>query len=90
MAAMPDGRGYRVVGTDGAVFAFGSAASYGSPVGRVRSGRVAGIAVTRDGRGYWEVGADGAVYSFGNAGFLGAADGGPLRALIVGVSAVSG
>jgi len=83
---MPDGRGYRLVGTDGAVFAYGNAASYGSPVGHVRSGRVAGIAATRDGRGYWLAGADGAVYNFGNAGFLGAADGSPLKALIVGIS----
>jgi hypothetical protein len=90
MAATPDGRGYRLVGTDGAVFTYGNAASYGSAVGRVRSGRVVGIAVTSDGRGYWEAGADGAVYAFGNAGFLGAADGGRLRALIVGVSAGSG
>ena len=68
MASMPDGRGYRLVGTDGAVFAYGNAASYGSPVGHVRSGRITGIAVSGDGRGYWLAGADGAGCDFGNAG----------------------
>jgi hypothetical protein len=87
MVAMPDGRGYRLVGTDGAVLPFGTAASYGSAVGRLGSGRVAGIAVTHDGRGYWQVANGGAVYAFGDARYFGAANGQPLKAPIVGISA---
>jgi hypothetical protein len=86
MAAMPDGRGYRLVGADGALLAFGTAASYGSALGRVRSGLVVGIAITHDAHGYWEADSTGAVYAFGNARFSGAANGQPLKAPIVGIS----
>ena len=59
--------GYRVVGLDGGVFAFGDAAFLGS-TGALRLNQpIVGMAATPTGNGYWLVAADGGIFSFGDA-----------------------
>jgi hypothetical protein len=78
--------GYREVGADGGVFAFGDAGFYGSMAGHGLSGTIVGLASTPDGLGYWEVGADGGVFAFGDAGFYGSMAGQGLSQPIVGIA----
>ncbi len=52
-------QGYWLVGSNGAVFPFGTAQSFGSTAGASLSGPVVGIVSTPDGDGYWEVARDG-------------------------------
>jgi hypothetical protein len=73
IAATPDGKGYWVVGENGAVMAFGDAVLYGSAVHMDLNGPIVGISATPDGKGYWLVASDGGVFSFGDAGFFGSA-----------------
>ena len=64
IAATRSGRGYWLVASDGAVFAFGDARAFGSaPTRRQQpsSAPIVGIAPTADERGYWLVGRDGSV-----------------------------
>jgi len=68
------------------VFAFGSAAFYGSEVGKHLDQPIVGIAATPDGQGYWEFAADGGVFSFGSAAFDGSEGGKPLNARMVAAS----
>ena len=65
--------GYRLVGSDGGVFAFGDAQFYGSipTLGLRLSAPIVGMTSTPDGNGYWLVGRDGGVFAFGDAGFHG-------------------
>jgi peptidase C39-like protein len=85
-AVAPAG-GYREVGTDGGVFAFGDAGFYGSMAGQGLSQPIVGIASTPDDKGYWEVGADGGVFAFGDAGFYGSMAGQHLGGTIAGIVA---
>jgi hypothetical protein len=79
IAATPDHKGYWLVSSDGAVFAFGDARSFGSIPGLRASGAlrhgldqpVIGITATTDGRGYYLVTQQGGVYTFGDARFEG-------------------
>jgi hypothetical protein len=59
----PTGKGYWLLGADGAVYPFGDAASYGSASGF----HAVGMAPTADGKGYWVVGSGGQVRAFGDA-----------------------
>ena len=86
MAGTPDGQGFWLVSSDGGVFAFGSAAFYGSTGSLHLNQPMVGMAVTPDGRGYWLVGSDGGVFAFGDASFYGSMGGLPLNAAIVGVA----
>ena len=73
IASTPDGAGYWVAGTDGDVYAFGDAASYGSRAGAPLNKPIVGIAATPDGKGYWLLGGDGGIFTFGDAQFYGSA-----------------
>ncbi len=74
-AVANDPGGYWVAGTDGGLFAFGSAGYHRSlPELGVRT-RVVDLASTPTGRGYWMLGRDGGVFSFGDAGFHGSVPG---------------
>jgi hypothetical protein len=78
VASMPDGGGYWMVASDGAVFSFGDASFYGSvpgAIGHRPASPVVGMAATPDGRGYWLAGSDGGLYSFGDASFHGSVPG---------------
>ena len=81
IAAAPDGRGFWLVDSDGAVRAFGVPA-YGDLRERLGPARIAGITAAR-GRGYWIATTDGAIHGFGVAGA-----GAPARAPAAGIAAV--
>ena len=78
---------YRLVGSDGGVFAFGGASFDGSMGGKPLNRPAVGMASTPDGRGYWLVAADGGIFAFGDAGFYGSMGGTRLAAPIVGMVA---
>ncbi|MGD0748262.1 MAG: IPT/TIG domain-containing protein [Acidimicrobiales bacterium] len=78
--------GFRLVGSDGGVFSFGGASTFGSAGGKTLSSPVVGIAPTSDGQGYWLVGADGGIFNFGDAGFFGSMGGTHLNEPIVGMA----
>jgi len=83
----PPTPGYWEVASDGGVFAFGSAAFFGS-TGALRLARpVVGMASTPDYGGYWLVASDGGVFAFGDAGFYGSTGALHLRAPVVGMAA---
>jgi hypothetical protein len=87
MAATPDGGGYWLVGSDGGVFAFGSAQFYGSTGDIHLDAPIVGMAATPDGDGYWLVASDGGIFAFGDAGFYGSTGGIHLNQPIVGMAA---
>jgi hypothetical protein len=74
-AITSDGDGVWEVGTDGGVFAFGTAGFYGSlpGMGVKPAAPIVGMAKAPGDGGYWLIGADGGVFSFGDAGFYGSA-----------------
>ena len=86
MAAMPDGGGYWVVRSDGAVSAFGDAVDFGSMFGQPLNKPIVGIAATPDGGGYWLVATDGGIFSFGDAQFYGSTGSITLNRPIVGMT----
>ena len=82
MASTPDGRGYWLLLSDGAVYAFGDATWYGDLRGSSWKGGpvppgapAVGIAATPDGKGYLVLAADGSVYAFGDATYHGSRGG---------------
>jgi hypothetical protein len=83
LAALPDGSGYWLVNSAGAVSAHGDAVSYGSLAGQVLNARITHIVATSDGKGYWLVTADGGTFAFGDAGFYGSMGGQTLNAPVV-------
>ena len=87
MAGTPDGLGLWLVASDGGVFAFGSAAFYGSTGSLHLNQPITGMAVTPDGRGYWLVASDGGVFAYGDATFYGSMGGTHLNTSIVGMAA---
>jgi hypothetical protein len=84
--ATGSGGGYWEVGTDGGIFAFGSAGYFGSMGGHPLDAPIVGITSARDGQGYYEVAADGGIFAFGSAGYYGSMGGQPLDAPIVGMA----
>ncbi len=80
------GPGYRLVASDGGVFAFGDG-FYGSAGGLALRAPVVGTADTPDGNGYWLVASDGGVFAFGDARYAGSMGGKRLAAPIVGMAA---
>lgn len=77
MAVMPDGRGYRLAGSDGYVYNYNSAAILGGFVtgagGAALNAKIVSIENTPSGQGYWLLGADGSVFTFGDAQYHGRA-----------------
>jgi hypothetical protein len=71
MAATPTGRGYWLARDDGAVSAFGDAASVSPSTGTALAEPIVGIAATPSGRGYWLAAADGGIFAYGDARYLG-------------------
>jgi hypothetical protein len=71
MAATHNGTGYWLLGQDGGIFSYGSAAFYGSTGAIHLNQPVVGMAPTPSGKGYWLVASDGGVFSFGDASFHG-------------------
>ena len=81
------GQGYWLLGRDGGVFTFGSAAFHGSTGGMRLNQPVLGMSPTATGDGYWLVASDGGVFTFGDASFHGSAGALPLQAPVVGMAA---
>jgi hypothetical protein len=67
--------GYWLVGSDGGIFSFGSAAFHGSMGGTTLQRPVVGIVPTADRGGYWLDASDGGVFSFGDTEFYGSIPG---------------
>lgn len=86
-AQTANGSGYWLAGSDGGVFAFGTAQFYGSLAGKPLAAPITGIVATSDDHGYWLTGRDGAIYPFGDATAQGSMAGTPLAAAVVGVAA---
>jgi sugar lactone lactonase YvrE len=79
--------GYRLVATDGGIFAFGDAAFLGS-TGAVKLNQpIVATAATPTGKGYWLAARDGGIFAFGEAGFYGSTGGVKLNQPIVGMAA---
>jgi hypothetical protein len=71
----PPSHGYWLVGGDGGIFTFGSAAFYGSTGSMKLQRPVVGITPTADRGGYWLVASDGGLFAFGDSGFYGSVPG---------------
>jgi hypothetical protein len=84
---VPCSQGYWLLGRDGGVFSFGTAAFHGSTGGMRLNRPVVGMAATATGAGYWLVAGDGGIFSFGDAPFFGSTDALRLRAPVVGMTA---
>jgi hypothetical protein len=78
-------RGYRLVGGDGGIFAFGDASFLGSTGSTHLNRPIVGMADDPKTGGYWLVASDGGIFSFG-APFLGSTGGLPLHSPIVGMA----
>ncbi|HVE46631.1 MAG TPA: Calx-beta domain-containing protein [Acidimicrobiales bacterium] len=79
-------RGYRLVASDGGIFAFGASPFLGS-TGAIRLNRpVVGMASTPSGNGYWLVASDGGIFAFGDARFFGSTGAITLNRPIVGMA----
>jgi hypothetical protein len=85
VAASPDGKGYWLAGSDGGVFAFGSAGFKGSMGGQPLNRPIVGMAADAESGGYWLVASDGGVFAFG-APFDGSTGGTRLNLPVVGVA----
>ncbi len=86
-AAIPDGKGYWLVASDGGVFAEGDAGFYGSTGSIHLNEPIVGMAATPDGQGYWLVASDGGIFTYGDAGFYGSSGSIQLNKPIVGMAA---
>lgn len=87
IASTPDGKGYYLASSDGVVFVFGDARTYGDLNETAHVTPVVGIDPTPDGRGYWLVSAGGGVFPYGDAKSFGSEAGHHLSRPIVGMAA---
>ncbi|HEV7535787.1 MAG TPA: VCBS repeat-containing protein [Acidimicrobiia bacterium] len=78
--------GYRLMASDGGVFAFGNAGFYGS-TGAIHLNRpIVGGVPTGSNKGYWFVASDGGIFNYGDAEFCGSTGGKRLNLPIVAIS----
>ena len=85
-APASDPAGYWIVGSDGGVYAYGSAPFKGSTGAMKLNRPVVGLAPTPSGEGYWLVASDGGIFSFGDASFRGSTGAITLNKPIVGMT----
>jgi hypothetical protein len=71
MQRTASGKGYWMLGADGAVYPFGDAKSYGNVKGCTNYKAAARLLVTPSGDGYWIATVEGTVIPFGDARRLG-------------------
>jgi hypothetical protein len=84
--AGPEPAGYWIVGSDGGVYAYGSAPIKGSTGALKLNKPIVGMAPTPSGQGYWLVASDGGIFSFGDATFKGSTGAIQLNKPIVGMA----
>jgi hypothetical protein len=89
-ASTPTSGGYWLVSSDGAVSAYGGAATFGDMAGKRLNAPIVGIVAAPDGKGYWLVAKDGGVFAFGSARFYNSLPGlhHPATASVVGMATV--
>ncbi|MGH2687562.1 MAG: peptidoglycan recognition protein family protein, partial [Actinomycetota bacterium] len=63
--------GYWVMGKDGGIFSYGSAAFHGSTGDKRLNSPPVGFDAAPDGNGYWLVAGDGGIFNYGSARFFG-------------------
>jgi hypothetical protein len=85
-ATTPTG-GYWEAASDGGVFSFGNAVSFGSAASLPLNHPVVGLTPTHDRQGYWLVASDGGIFNYGDAHFYGSTGGITLNKPIVGMAA---
>ncbi len=68
-AVAPGAGGYWLVSSNGAVYSYAGAATYGDMAGKHLDAPIVGIVAAPDGKGYWLVAKDGGVFAFGSARF---------------------
>ena len=78
--------GYRMVASDGGIFAFGTAPFRGSTGNLQLAKPIVGMAATPSGNGYWLVAEDGGIFAFGDAQFRGSTGAMRLARPIVGMA----
>jgi hypothetical protein len=76
-----------VITTQGQVYGYAGATTYGGPASLALSKPVIGASGTPTGKGYWMVGGDGGVFSYGDAQFWGSTGNITLNQPIVGMAA---
>ena len=86
IASTPDGKGYWLVESNGAVYPFGDAVNYGSAAELSLNAPMSHIVATPDGKGYWLVAADGGTFAYGDAGFYGSTGGLVLNKPVVDIA----
>jgi hypothetical protein len=89
MASTPNGDGYWLADSTGAVYPHGQAGNFGSMAGQALNAPISHIVATPDGLGYWLVAADGGTFAFGDAHFYGSMGGQHLNAPVVDVAPTS-
>ena len=83
MSATPDGGGYWIAWSNGAVTFHGDAQGFGDASSLPLVQPITHIVATPSGRGYWLVAADGGTFAFGDAQFYGSMGGVPLNRPVV-------
>ena len=83
IASTPDGGGYWIAYSNGAVFPHGDAEFYGGVSNLTLNAPVDHIVSTPDGRGYWLIAADGGTFSEGDAQYYGSTSSLRLNAPVV-------
>ncbi len=88
-SSLGSGLGYRLVASDGGIFAYGDATFYGSAGNVALNKPIVGMASTPDGKGYWLVASDGGIFAYGDATFYGSAGNVALNKPIVGMAPIN-
>ena len=86
ISTTPDGDGDWLATSNGGVYNYGDAQSFGSASSHPLNQPVVGMASTPDGQGYWLVASDGGIFTFGDARFFGSTGAIRLNKPVVGMA----
>src|SRR6185295_2915692 len=82
-AALNKAQGYRLVASDGGIFAYGQDGFFGSTGAAALNKPIVAAAPALDNLGYWLAASDGGIFAFGSAAFVGSTGGASLNQPIV-------